>query len=298
MELRHLRYFLAIAECGSVRDAADSVHISQPALSRQLQDLEDELGAMLFTRSVRGVGLTPVGEAFLLHTRQILAGVQAAKEQVQRMAAGLAGHLCMGFVENATWDGRLPTAFRQFKESVPDVDLELVPLNSLEQLDRLEAGTLHGAFIYPIGNLASRWHGRRLAAHNVVAALPNFWRFPAGQPRRLMDLRDRDFIVFPRHVYPDYYDHLMGQCQALGSPLRSVQSAATESAILSLVSSGMGAAIVNSANRHRPPALIDFVSLEDLSIPLPLTFVRRREDANPILRRFEQILEQVFPLLA
>ncbi|WP_281916060.1 LysR family transcriptional regulator [Caldimonas thermodepolymerans] len=296
MDFRHLRYFLAIAERGSVREAAEAVHISQPALSRQLQDLEDELGATLFTRSARGVSLTPIGEAFLVHARQILATAQASKDQVRRMAAGLEGRLCLGFVENATWDGRLPMAFRQFKESAPDVDLDLVPLNSPEQLDRLEAGTLDGALIYPFGDLPAHWHRRLLVTYDVVVALPNSWQFPSGPPRSLRQLQDRDFIVFPRHVYPAYYDRLMGQCHALGTPLRSIQSAATESAILSLVSSGMGAAIVNSANRYRPPALVDFVALEDLSIPLPLTFVRRAADPNPVLRRFEQVLEAVFPL--
>lgn len=291
MDLRHLRYFVAIAEHGSVRLAAEHVHISQPAISRQIHDLEEELGAPLFDRSPRGLNLTPVGEAFLVRARRILADVNAAKDQVRRIAAGLSGHLSFGFVENATWDGVLPKAFRAFKEYAPEVDLALRPLNTPEQLDLLESGALDGAFIYPFSSLPEHYTSRCIAVHDVVVALPNSWQFAKGRPASLQDLADRDFITFPRHVYPDYYDRLLSTCAALGGPLHSIQSVDTEAAILSLVSSGMGAAIVNSANRFRPPALVEFVSLQDLSIPMPLTFVTKRDNANPALCQFFNVLE-------
>jgi len=291
MDLRHLRYFIAITEHGSVRLAAEHVHISQPAISRQIHDLEEELGAALFDRSPRGLRLTPVGEAFLIRARRILADVQAAKDQARRMAAGLNGHLSFGFVENATWDGVLPHAFRAFKEQAPDVDLELRPLNSPEQLELLESGGLDGAFIYPFSPLPDYCVSRRIAVHDVVVALPNSWQFHGKKPRRLRDLADRSFITFPRHVYPDYYDRLLNTCAALGGPLHSVQSVATEAAILSLVSSGMGAAIVNSANRFRPPTLVEFVALDDLSIPMHLTFVTRQDNLNPALALFSTVLK-------
>ncbi|OZI56022.1 LysR family transcriptional regulator [Bordetella genomosp. 4] len=290
MDLRHLRYFIAITEHGSVRLAADHVHISQPAISRQIHDLEEELGAALFDRGPRGLSLTPIGEAFLVRARGILADVQAAKDQARRMATGLSGHLSVGFVENATWDGVVPQVFRAFKEHAPEVDLELRPLHSPEQLDQLEAGSLDGAFVYPFASLPAHCTSQRVALHDVVVALPNSWQFRGGKPRRLRDLADRSFITFPRHVYPDYYDNLLNACAALGGPLHSVQSVTTEAAILSLVSSGMGAAIVNSANQFRPPALVEFVSLDDLSIPMHLTFVTRQDNPNPALKLFSMTL--------
>jgi len=285
MELRHLRYFVTIAEHGSVRIAAERLHISQPAISRQIHDLEEELGAPVFQRMSRGVALTPVGAAFLIKARAILADVVAAKALARRMAAGLSGHLSFGFVENATWDGTLPRLFRRFKESVVDVDLALVPLSTPEQLDRLQQGTLDGAFMYPFGPLGADYNSHLIAMHDVVVALPTMWELKTS-PRYLKDLADCAFITFPREVYPAYYDTLMHSCSAVNGPLHSVQAVSTEAAILSLVSSGMGAAIVNSANRFRPPALVDFISLDDLSIPLPLTFVTRRDNTNPALRLF------------
>lgn len=285
MELRHLRYFVSIAEHGSVRVAAERLHISQPAISRQIHDLEDELGTPLFIRMSKGVELTPVGSAFLVRARAILSDVIAAKELAHRMAVGLSGHLSFGFVENATWDGVLPRLFRQFKESAVDVDLTLLPMSTLEQLERLQAGTLDGAFIYPFTPLGPEYDSYLIAMHDVVVAVPNMWKFDRP-PQYLSDLADCAFITFPRDVYPVYYDLLVRHCSVANGPLHSVQAVTTEAAILSLVSSGMGAAIVNSANRFRPPALVDFITLKDLSIPLPLTFVTRRDNKNPALATF------------
>ncbi|MGO2243005.1 MAG: LysR family transcriptional regulator [Halomonas sp.] len=290
MELRHLRYFVAAAEHGSIHAAAEQLHISQPTISRQIHDLEDELGATLFLRSARGLALTPVGKMFLQRAKGLLADLEAAKVQAVRMAQGLSGRLSLGFVENATWGGRLPQALMHFKQHAPDVDLELLPLNSSDQLVQLEGRRLDGGFIYPFSGVAPRLGTLALDSHNVVAALPSSWLSETPPPRKLVDLADRDFITFPRHIYPSYFDHLQSVCLSLGVSLRSIQTAETETAILSLVSSGMGAAIVNSANRFRPPALVELMELDDLSIPLTLSFVHSPSNSNPALRSFLAIL--------
>lgn len=290
MELRHLRYFVAAAEHGSVHAAAEQLHITQPSVSRQIHDLENELGATLFLRSARGLELTPVGEMFLRRAKGLLADTEAAKVHAARMAQGLSGRLSLGFVENATWGGRLPQLLMYFKQHAPDVDLELLPLNSSDQLVQLESGRLDGGFIYPFGGVTPRLEMLALDTHNVVAALPNAWLSEAPSPRKLADLADRDFITFPRQIYPAYFDQLQSACLSLGVPLRSIQTAETETAILSLVSSGMGAAIVNSANRFRPPALVELVELDDLSISLTLSFVHSASNPNPALRSFLAIV--------
>lgn len=290
MELRHLRYFVAAANHGSVREAAEKLLISQPSVSRQLHDLEEELGTTLFLRSVKGLQLTPVGEVFLQAARRLLEDAEAAKVYAGRMAQGLSGRLSLGFVENTTWGGRLPQLLMLFKQHAPEVDLELLPINSHDQISLLESGRLDGGFIYPFGDVASRLETLVLDTHNVVAAVPRAWLAGEAPPRKLEDLRDKDFITFPRKTYPAYFDHLQSACLVLGVPLRSLQSAETETAILSLVSSGIGAAIVNSANRFRPPALVELVELDDLSIPLELTFVHAASNPNPALRSFLAIL--------
>ncbi|NRB55991.1 MAG: LysR family transcriptional regulator [Salinicola sp.] len=291
MELRHLRYFVAAAERGSVHEAAEQLHISQPAVSRQIHDLEDDLGATLFLRSTRGLELTPVGEMFLSRAKRLLEDVEDAKVHAGRMAQGLSGRLSLGFVENATWGGLLPQILMRFKLHAPDVDLELLPLNSSDQIVQLESGRLDGGFIYPFGDIAPCMETLTLDTHDVVAALPSAWLSETAPPRKLKDLANRDFITFPRPVYPAYFDRLQSVCLSLGVPLHSTQTAETETAILSLVSSGMGAAIVNSANRFRPPSLVELVELEDLSIPLTLTFIHAASNPNPALRSFLAIIE-------
>ena len=293
MELRHLRYFVAVAEHATVRRAAEHLYISQPAVSRQIHALESELGVDLFARSARGLSLSPAGAEFLTRARHILNDVESAGDTARRIGAGLEGALKIGFVENAAWEGLLPAVFRQLEHAAPDVGLELTPLNTPAQFARLDEGRLDGGFVYPFGPLPLQFFASTLVSYNVVLALPRAWNLSANPPRLLRELSNRAFITFPRHVYPAYYDRLYSICMQLSVPLRIIHEVSSEAAILSLVSSGMGAAIVNSANRFRAPALVEFVTLDDLSIPMPLTFVHRKDNANPALRVLKTAIERV-----
>ena len=134
MELRHLRYFIAVAELRSVRAASEQLHVTQPAISRQIQDLEEAVGAALFKRTPRGLVLTAAGVAYLAEAREILARVDAANRLARQIASGLQGHLRVGFVENAAWSGIVSRALREFEQAVPHVTLELQPMNTPEQL--------------------------------------------------------------------------------------------------------------------------------------------------------------------
>jgi len=292
MELRHLRYFIAVAEHKSVRLASERIFISQPAVSRQIQDLEKELGFSLFERLPRGLKLTPAGVFFLEAAQRVLAELDGAAHRAKRIANGLQGHLRLGFVENAGWDGLMPAALRQFQREVPDASIELIARNTPEQLRNIEGGVLDGGFIYAYESLITECEILPLVAHGVVLAVPVSWQM-SGQPVELRQMADKPFVIFPRRVYPAYYDCLIGACQKLGVTLRIVQEERTESAILALVCSGVGAAIVNSANRGRPPALARFIEFSDLSVPMPLSFAFDRANTNPLLERFVQTLRQV-----
>lgn len=130
-----------------------------------------------------------------------------------------------------------------------------------------------------------------LTQHGVVLAVPRSWRggTRAGVPAR--DLIDEPFITFQRAVYPTHYDRLIHACSCAGLTLRVVQEMASEAAVLSLVSAGVGVAIVNSCNRWRAPSRVTFLALSDLAVPLPLSFVRLAGNSNPALARFEEILK-------
>lgn len=293
MELRHLRYFIAVAELRSVRAASEQLHVTQPAISRQVQDLEDAIGAALFERTPRGLKLTAAGVAYLTEAREILARVDAANRLARRIASGVQGHLRIGFVENAAWSGIVSHALSAFEQAAPNVALELQPMNTPEQLDAIVAGRLDGGFCYRVGALPEGIASVPVLEQNVVLAVPDAWPLGKAGSVTAAELAGTPFVAFPRNVYPAYYDRLLSACAERGLTLDIRQEASTETAILSLVSAGMGAAIVNAANRDRPPSRVRFVELRDLSVPLPLEFCFVEQGGNAALERFiEQFRSQ------
>src|ERR1700732_2889678 len=150
MELRHLRYFVAIGEEQHYGRAARSLRVAQPALSRQIQDLEEELGFKLFDRLPRGVKLSAAGRLFLEDARRILHQVSEAAARAARVARGQSGTLRVGFTENASWRGIVPDSFRRFRERQPDAELQLTPAGSLEQLEAIRSGRLDAGFVFNV----------------------------------------------------------------------------------------------------------------------------------------------------
>ena len=273
MELRHLRYFTAVAENQSFRLAAERINVTQPAITRQIQDLEQMLGARLFDRTPQGVRLTVAGELFLRETRKSLDILESATRAVKLVASGLRGTLRLGVVENASWDGLVPDAFNRFQREAPEVSIHLAPMNTPEQVAEILNGTLDGGFIYTYGELPRALRVLPLAIGDVVAAVPRSWNLPEDQPISARDLNGLPVVCFPRQTYPAYYDMLVSACSEAGLTLNVVQEVPTEAAILSLVSAGMGAAIVNAANLGRPPARAQFLGFTDLSVQMPLALV-------------------------
>src|SRR5258706_3773343 len=137
MELRHLRYFVAVGEEQHYGRAARRLRVAQPALSRQIQDLEEEVGFKLFERLPRGVKLSAAGKLFLQDARRILQEVNEAAGRAGRVAPGLSGTLRVGFAENASWRGVVPDSFRRFPEQRPDAELQLQPAAKLEHVEAL-----------------------------------------------------------------------------------------------------------------------------------------------------------------
>jgi len=285
MELRHLRYFIAVAELRSVRAASEQLHVTQPAISRQIQYLEGVVGAALFERTPRGLKLTAAGEAYLIQARDI-----AANRMAYRIASGVQGHLSIGFVENSAWNGPVAHALGTFEQVLPDVALELQPMNTPIQLDAIAAGRLDGGFCYVVGPLPDGIATLPLMEQNVLLAVPETWQLGRTAAATAADLVGMPFVIFPRAVYPAYYDRLITACVQAGLTLQVRQEASTETAILSLVSAGVGAAIVNAANRDRPPARVRFVELDNVSVPMSLEFCYPVSSANPALRRFVEHL--------
>src|SRR4249920_2922766 len=140
MELRHLRYFVAVGDEQHYGRAAQRLRVAQPALSRQIQDLEDEVGFKLFERLPRGVKLSAAGKLFLEDARRILQQVNEAAARAARVARGQSGTLRIGFTENASWHGVVPDALRVFRQRHPDAELQLYPAGSVDQIEEIRSG--------------------------------------------------------------------------------------------------------------------------------------------------------------
>ena len=164
-------------------------------------------------------------------------------------------------------------------------------MNTPEQFDAITAGRLDGGFCYRLGTLPQGITSVPVLEQNVVLAVPQAWPLGSVDAVDTGELAGKPFIAFPRRVYPAYYDRLLSACAERGLTLDIRQEASTETAILSLVSAGMGAAIVNAANLDRPPARVRFVKLRDLSVPLPLEFCFASAEANAALKRFVEHLK-------
>ena len=287
MELRHLRYFITVGEEQHFGRASRRLRVAQPALSRQVQDLEEEIGFKLLDRLPRGVKLSAAGELFLRDARRILQDVDEATARAARVAHGQSGTLRVGFAENASWHGVVPDSFRRFREQYPDVELLLEPAPSRQQLDAIRSGRLDAGFAHFMPQADPELDQLAVAVHDVELAVPKRHPLTRLKALRLRHLADAPFILFPRRASPALYDRLMNECQrgGLTSP-RIVQEGLNEATILSLVSTGLGVGWVLGSARWRCPETVSILPVVDLKLPVQLMLAWRRDNTSPLLSRF------------
>lgn len=262
MELRHLKYFVAVAEELHFGRAALRLHISQPPLSQQIKSLEDELGTGLFIRTSRKVELTPAGKALVTRARAMLAMAQAAKDEVGRVAAGLEGVLRLGFVTPAM-DGPLPGLIARYRREKPGVRFELKEASSLDQLEGLRSGELDLAVL--------RGHGRKLHGlaskpfmrETYVLALPK--DHPLAREKRLglAALHGQPFIFFSRAQGPELYDQIMAAFARAGSTPLITQEVLSKRTTLALVAAGLGLALVPESSARASGRDLAFRRVDD-----------------------------------
>ncbi len=286
MELRHLRYFLAAAEEEHFGDAAERLRITQPSLSRQIADLEAEIGVPLFDRLRRGVRLNPAGRSLLEDARRILGDVEQASERARRAGRGEAGTLDVGFIDSVSWHGIVPDSFRRFRTARPEVLLRLFAMSSREQLAAVRDSRLDVGFVYFRPPEDPVTTARAVATDHVMLAVPADHALAGAADVWLPDLARESFVFFPRAVSPVYFDKLTAACAERGFRPRVVQEAGSETAMLGVVASGLAVAFVNSAVRWRRPENVVLLPIEDLDLPLVLECVWRRQSDSPTLAAF------------
>jgi DNA-binding transcriptional LysR family regulator len=284
MELRHLRYFVAIAELEHFRRAAEKLRIAQPALTRQIKSLEAELGVQLFDRSSRGVSLSPAGRAFLDDARQILEMTNEAAARARRTALGQAQRLSISFTEPSSSHGVVPEAIRTFRAEQPQVELLLGAMHSLAQLEGLLARRIDAAFLNGVASDKPVIESYEVQAGSMRLALPGGHRLSAAGELRLRDLQDEPLILVSRAYNPWVYDELRANFRSAGLTPRVVQEVDGGSpAVLNLVAAGMGLAIVHLT---RVPAGVTLKPLADLTVSYRLHLAWRRDNCSPALAQF------------
>ncbi|MDG3578267.1 LysR substrate-binding domain-containing protein [Rhizobium sp. YJ-22] len=289
MDLRQIRYFLAVAEEEHFGRASERIRIAQPALSRQIQLLEAELGVTLFDRLPRGVKLSVAGRTFLAHCSQIMADLGHAVSETQAVARGEAGVLKLGFIEVAAWNGVIPATIMAFRHGYPGVRLVLNSLSGLEQLEGIHDGRIDAGFLYnppPDPLLAIR----PVARHTVLLAVPKDSALSGRASVDVRELVDQPVISFHRRESPVYHDELHRGLFQAGVAVDVVHEAINEAEMLALVTTGMGVALVNECQKWRPPHGISLLRVDNLDVGLDLALVYRRDHTVPALARFLALL--------
>ena len=243
-ELWQLRYFVAVAETLHFGRAAAALHISQPPLSRAIRTLEERLGVTLLARNRRRVELTPEGARLLDEARRILGQLERTVQEVRGMARGEEGRLRIGFVSLADF-GVLPQLLKTFKAARPGIALALREMLSPEQALALAAGELDFGFLLPPVSGAEALDHLVVQRERFVAALPARHRLAAAKGKLAVSaLAGEPFVMVPREIAPGLYDIVSGLAARAGITFNVAQEAIQMQTVVSLVSSGLGAAIV------------------------------------------------------
>ena len=284
-DLRQLRQFVAVAEHLHFGRAAEALHISQPPLSRSIQDIEAKLGARLFERSRRKVELTAAGAWYLEEARQVIARLERASRSVAELAAGGAGTLRIGFVTIADY-GVLPGLLTRFKASNPGVAMSLRELVTEAQLEALSAGDLDLGFVLP-PLPAREVESITVDRESLVVALPAHHPLARERgPLGVKVLAEEPFVMVPANLARGLSDVVLGLCARAGFAPRVAQEAVQMQTVVSLVSTGLGVAIVPESLLNLRRSGVVYRSVRDPHPKIELRLAWRRDSHSAALARF------------
>jgi DNA-binding transcriptional LysR family regulator len=296
MELRHLRYFIAVAEEKHVTRAAERLGMQQPPLSQQIRALERELDVQLFRRKPRGVELTDAGSALLADARAILSHIDHAFATTKRTARGEQGQISVGFTSSAPFHPFVPRIIRTYRDSFPLVSLTLEESGTMELIDHLRNERIDAAFIRTMIPDQEGLVVDPLLQEAMVLALPHahiLARHGANKALPLRALADETFIVYRRHNGPGLYDAILSACNAVGFSPRIGQEAPRIVSTLNLVAAGLGISLVpESLQRMRMDGVV-FRRLAGAAQPkAPLYLASRRGETSAAVRKFLALVKR------
>jgi DNA-binding transcriptional LysR family regulator len=294
MELRQIRYFIAIAEEEHFGRAAKRLRIAQPALSRQMQMLEAELGFDLFERLPRGVRLSQAGRVMLSEMKQLELQLQRSISTARSASTGEQGVLRLSLIESVAWHGLIPDTLRKFRERYPKVEVSLATMPTALQLFHLRQRNTEAALVYNPLNIDDLV-AIHLVHSPIILAMPVDCPLIEKADIYLRDLKGYSMIGFQRAASPKFFDDLDRAVSTVDFTPNYVAEPTNETEILALVSTGAGLAFANALQQWRQPHGVRFAPIRDLDVSQALNLVHRRDDISPTLAAFLAILKDFAP---
>jgi DNA-binding transcriptional LysR family regulator len=300
MELRHLRYFIAVAEEKSFTRAAARLGIQQPPLSQQVQALEYELRIKLLERLPRGVQLTPGGAVFLEEARAVLAGLDRGATRALRTADGMEGAITVGFTSSVTAHRLAPEIIRTFRHNYPNVALEFNEGNAADLTDAVARGELDAAIVRAPVAQAGDLCFYTLLVEELLIALP--LKHPLAQQKHarrthglpLRSLANEPFILVRRPGAPGMYANLIAACNQIGFSPRVVAQVAHMLTNIMLVAAGVGVSVVPASMRESHKESVAYRPLAHIpGLIAPITLIHRKEETNPAASHFIAITKRL-----
>jgi DNA-binding transcriptional LysR family regulator len=289
VDWKPLRYFVAVAEELHFGRAARRLHMTQPPLSMQIRALEEGLGVALFVREKRAIRLTVAGETLLAEARPLLAGAERLRAAVQAAAQGLAGSLRIAFVSTADY-GVLPPVLREFRKRLPGVRMDLVEATSDQQWQALAEGRIDAGFVIAPERLPAGLDRLVVSDEPLVMALPTLREFAGVRaPVPASVLGRWPLIIFPRHIAPAFFDAILQYGGRSGRTPSIAQEAIQMQTIVSLVSAGMGIALVPASLRHLRRTGVRYAALPPQAPRVQTWLVWRKDAVPPALAQFVDI---------
>jgi DNA-binding transcriptional LysR family regulator len=292
MELRHFRYFLAVAQEGNVTRAAEKLGIGQPPLSQQILALEREMGVQLFRRTGHGVTLTEAGEALLADAKRLLDDAQHAVLNAQRAGRGEAGHLNLGFTASSAFNPAVPALIRAFRNAYPGVGLKLTEGNTAQLLTHLEEERLDLAFLRPGMHAFAGVALYPIINERMKIVLPVKHALAGKKRVALAALAGESFVLIPREASPTLHDEIISACRVAGFEPKLGQQAPQLSSVVSLVSAEFGISIVPASVSQIHAEGVVYVDIQGGSVRTRLALASRENDNSAKTANFLRVARQ------
>jgi DNA-binding transcriptional LysR family regulator len=295
MELRHLRYFLAVAEELNFTRAAKRLNMAQPPLTQQIKALEAEMGVTLFDRTGYRVELTDAGRAFMPQVARILADVRSAVTIAKRAALGDVGHVRVGFTESASFNPRVTAAFRNFRTSYPEVEVSLEESPSTVLAAALREGRIDAAFVRPPLRTGEGIALHLIDEEEMVVAMSSSHPLASQTDLDMRDLADETFVLYPRVERPGLADTVIAACEKAGFIPKVKQYTPQLSSTINLVAASLGISIVPRSMQGLQPQAVTYKSLRGQRLTALLGIAYRTEETSAPTLKFIQTAREANP---